>query len=224
MGTRSLLVAGACLVGQLACAQSVPARSFMLGPSVGIDQLLYVNSAEYVGSPTYSSPSSLNVGIDASYQVNRLLIGTKVLYTNRLSRVKSPIHPPNPEDYVSATETDLHVLTVPLSMGYRLTHEGRFQWFIGGNVGVEYLLSNSRTRYYMGDDTVLGTVQLSKSDFGKSVNIGYGVQTTLRYQLTPLIGLQAEPALRYYPRGGFPTKLYNNYQFQSTFAILVNIG
>lgn len=223
MKTPFLLIAGAFLLAQSASAQSVPTRLFMLGPTVGIDQMSYINTGGYVGSPTYSSPTGLYVGIDASYQENRLLIGAKVLYMNRLSRVKSPPNPPNPEDYVNATETDLQVLTVPLSISYRLLRGSRFQWFIGGNIGVEYLLSTSRTRYYMNDDTVLGTLQLSKRDFGKSVNIGYGTQTTFRYQLTSLISLQAEPALRYYPGGGFPTKVYSNYQFQGALSILFKV-
>ncbi|MBO0952822.1 hypothetical protein [Fibrella forsythiae] len=116
MASRSLLVFGDCLLAQLANGQSVSSHPFMLGPSVGFDWVSYVNGTGYVRAPTYSSPTGLHVGIDASYQVNRLLVGAKMLYTNRLSRVDSPPDPPNPEDYISMSETDLHVLTVPSAL------------------------------------------------------------------------------------------------------------
>jgi len=222
MATRLLLIAGVCLLAQLANAQSVPSRSFMLGPSVGFDQVSYINGTGYVRAPTYSSPTGLNLGIDAAYHVNRLLFGAKVLYTNRLSRSDSPPNPPNPEDYISAVETDLHVLTVPLSISYRLMREGRFRWYVGANIAAEYLLSTSKSRLYGGTYS-LGDLQFNKSNFGRPLNIGYGAQTTLQYQLIPHISLQVEPALRYYPSGGFPIRGYSSYQFQGAFSILFKV-
>lgn len=197
----------------------------MLGPTVGTDQVSYLNTGGYVGSPSFASPNGITIGLDGSHQVNRLLFGAKILYTKRHCETTPSLSlfDPGFSPYrLLRVDTDLQVLTVPLSVGYRLTPESRFHWYIGGTVAAEYLLKTS-------DLTLLTNTGLitspspDKSDYGNSVNIGFGAQTTFRYQLTPLIGAQLEPALRYYLRGGFPTKVYSNYQFQAAFSLLVKV-
>lgn len=121
------------------------------------------------------------------------------------------------------TNTDLHVLTLPLSISYQLAATPRFHWYAGGTVAVDYLAGT-------GSQVVLsnlGTGTRPSPDqqaFGRSTNVGYGVQTTFRYLLTPRLGLQLEPALRRYTRGGFPTAIYTNVQFQGgQFAVLFGL-
>ncbi|WP_375445131.1 hypothetical protein [uncultured Fibrella sp.] len=224
MKTPFLLLAFACLTIRFATAQSTATRSFMIGPTIGIDKMTYTNTAGYVGDlSAYSSPVIANYGLDASYQVNRFLVGVKALYRQQAFQQLLSVIPvttlvvPQPQ-----FNRDLRVISVPITVGYRLTPEAHFQWYIGATVAADYLLSTANETLFDGANT-LPVSNSDKSELGRSLNVGFGAQTTLRYQLTPVFSLQLEPAMRYYPHGGFPTRTQNNYQYQSTLSVLVKL-
>jgi hypothetical protein len=222
MKNRFSFLAVACLTVQLAIAQSAPTRSFMIGPTLGIDQMGYANPAGYVGDlSTYSSPATATFGIDASYQINRLLFGVKALYKQlpfqHILAAPGSVAQPQPR-----FDRELRVINVPISLGYQIKSQAQFDWYIGVNLAADYLLSVANETLFDGSNT-LPVRNPDKSELGRPLNIGYGAQTTLRYQLTPVVTLQIEPTLRYYPRGGFPTVTHNNYQFQGLFSALFKL-
>lgn len=217
-----LLLAFACLANQFATAQSTPTRSFMIGPTIGINHMSYSSPAGYVGDlSAYSSPVTAIYGLDASYQVNRFLFGVKALYRQQAFQHILSVIPTSVEPQPRFNR-DLRVVSVPITVGYQITPEARFRWYVGANISADYLLSVANETLFDGRNTV-PVSNSDKSELGRSLNIGFGAQTTLKYQLTPGIGLQLEPAFCYYPHGGFPTITHNNYQFQSTFPVLVKL-
>ncbi|MBO0952823.1 outer membrane beta-barrel protein [Fibrella forsythiae] len=218
------LLAIACLTIQFACAQSTPTRTFMIGPTIGFNKTNYVDEEFYMNYTLITVPPGVYGGVDASYQLNHWLIGAKLLYEKRTNQVSTPIPEyiidplyPNPARVFRA-DYDYNVITMPLSVGYSLTAPTtRLQWYVGGNVAFEYVAATGR-------QTVFSSTGISTSDNATAtprVNLGYGLQTTLRYTVTPQVVLQLEPTARYNPAGNH--QIRDSYQFRGAFSVLVKL-
>ena len=216
----------ACLTATLIMAQTPPSRSFMLGPVAGIDQVAYPNFGGLVGVSIGDTPGGLAYGVGGAYGVNRWLIGAKLLYRKRAYQRGASFYEIRGSQFpvpLRTIGTNLNVLSVPISVGYRVAQEGKLAWYLGGNLALEYLMSTGNQVLTSQEGTVLQVRLPHAGEFGPSFNIGFGVQTTFSYKLTPRLDLQLEPAVRYYPGGGFPTRLLATFQFQPTAAVLVRL-
>lgn len=219
---RFLLLLAGFIIAHSMSAQSTRVRSFMVGPAVGINQMSYLGSAS-----STTSPANFMFGFDASYQSNRLLFGVRPLYGSRTHREVVPaLDPNNPSfspGYGLRVNTDYETLTVPLSISYKLNKETQYQLYIGASVALDYLLSAGNQSILSPDGTTRLERKPALNELGKPLTVGYGLQTTLRYLLTSRLGLQLEPAVRYYPVRDFPTVVSGNIQVQGTVSLLVKL-
>lgn len=223
MRSSFLFLAIACLTVQFVYAQSTPTRSFMIGPTVGFNKTNYVDEEFYMNYTLITIPPGVYGGVDASYQLNRWLIGAKLLYEKQTRQVSTPIPEyiidpfnPNPAR-VFRVDYDYNVITMPLSVGYSLTPSTRLQWYVGGNVAFDYVAATGR-------QTIFSSSGISTTDnatFSPRLNLGYSLQTTLRYAVTPQVALQLEPAARYNPAGDH--QIRDSYQFRGALAVLVKL-
>ncbi|RYF75170.1 MAG: hypothetical protein EOO39_07325 [Cytophagaceae bacterium] len=221
MKIRFLLLAVACLLAHFASAQSVPSRLFMLGPVIGFKKVDYIKKEDDLLGPSVYIPTGIYGGIDGSYQVNRWLFGAKLLY-------QKITYQSTPSEFTSGSspyrllreDSDYRIVTVPLSVGYRLAGTTRFQWYIGGAVMSDLIIdTGNETRF------TTGGIQTTTNDATRptTLSLGYGAQTTVRYTVSPNVTLQLEPSVQYNSKAGFPLRLYSNYQFRGAFSLLFKV-
>ncbi|ARK11531.1 outer membrane beta-barrel protein [Fibrivirga algicola] len=224
MKATYLLIAFSCLTTQLVLAQSTPKRSFMIGPTVGVNKTSYVDEDIHLNYTQIHIPTSAYGGLDASYQVNRWLVGAKLLYqrqTLQASFLASDyyIDITNPDpNRVFRFDSEYHLITAPLSIGYRLAPNSRLQWYVGGGIAFEYRAQTGKRTTF----TSAGSTTTTDTGIvAPRVELGYGVQTTLRYAVTPQVTFQLEPAVRYNPAGNY--QIRDSYQYRGAFAVLVSL-
>ncbi|MEZ0540410.1 outer membrane beta-barrel protein [Fibrella arboris] len=225
MKNNFLFLAIACLTVQFAAAQTTQTRSFMIGPTFGLNKTSYVTDGTYSGFPTVQAPAGAFGGLDASYQLNHWLLGAKLLYQKQTYQATYP-----PFEYIIGdgplppaiyrTDTDYHLLSLPFSVGYRLTPGTRLQWFLGGTVEFNYTAETGQQTMFT--STGIHTVT-DKATFGPVLDLGYGAQTTLRYAVSPQVALQFEPAVRYNPKDGYLLRARESYQLRGAFSVLVKL-
>ena len=94
-------------------------------------------------------------------------------------------------EHAMTTRQQLHYVGVPLTVNYRLLHGRRFAVYAMGGVQVDFnVKADTRTE---------GTRQPMKKDQTQfSVTAGLGAI----FKLTPVVGVYAEPSLRYAPDNG----------------------
>jgi len=224
MRSSFLFLAIACLTVQFASAQSTPTRSFMIGPTVGFNKTNYVSEELHVGYTQIDIPTNVYGGVDASYQLNRWLVGAKLLYQTQIRQASTPI----PEYYIDInnpdpvkvfrTDSDYRLITVPLSVGYRLTPDSRLQWYAGGTVAFDFIAATGK---YTNFSSIGITTTTNKAAITSRLGIGYGLHTTLRYALTPQVALQIEPMVHYTSAGDH--QIRDSYQCRGAFAVLVKL-
>lgn len=138
----------------------------------------------------------VRTGLAFSYRVNeRLSLESGITYTNLTSDIRYG----SDEHYFSGKQT-LHYIGVPLNVRYRVMSWGRLDLYASAGVLGEKCVSGKIDRDYVIDCRPVdsGRETVSERRLQWSVNAVAGLQ----FNLTPAVGIYAEPGVRYYIDNG----------------------
>ena len=138
----------------------------------------------------------VRTGLAFSYRVNeRLSLASGITYTNLTSDIRYG----SDEHYFSGKQT-LHYIGVPLNVRYRVMSWGRLDLYASAGVLGEKCVSGKIDRDYVIDCRPVdsGRETVSERRLQWSVNAVAGLQ----FNLTPAVGIYAEPGVRYYIDNG----------------------
>lgn len=134
----------------------------------------------------------IKAGISLCYNLtDRLALETGMTYAYLLSSTTS-----GSNDYRFTSDQKLHYIGIPLGLNYTFLQSNRFSLYVSAGASVEKCVAGRIDTDYIN----CGTVTKSDSEHFRpkelqwSTNIGAGIQ----YNITPGIGLYAEPGMSYY--------------------------
>jgi len=152
-----------------------------------LDKEIHTNTKHY---------QPIKVGISLCYSLNdRLDLESGLTYAYLVSSTTS-----GSNDYRFETNQKLHYIGLPLGVNYNLIQNKRFSLYISTGVTVEKCVAGKIDTDYINCGTVTKRYRehFRPKELQWSANIGTGVQ----YNITPGIGLYAEPGMSYYFKNG----------------------
>ena len=180
-------------------------------PLFGI--LLYNDGKEVETDIKYRMP--IRAGISFAYKINeRFSLGSGVTYTNLTSDMREGSN----SHYFTGEQT-LHYVGIPLNMRYNIVSWKGLELYASSGLLAEKCVSGKLKKEYILNNQVVKeeTQNLNEKPFQWSINASAGLQ----YNITPSIGLYAEPGVSYYIKDG--TSLKTIYK-DKPFNFNLNLG
>ncbi|WP_290086862.1 outer membrane beta-barrel protein [Bacteroides caecimuris] len=180
-------------------------------PLLGI--LLYNDGKEVETDIKYRMP--VRAGISFAYRINeRFSLGSGVTYTNLTSDMREGSN----SHYFTGEQT-LHYVGIPLNMRYNIVSWKGLELYASSGLLAEKCVSGKLKKEYILNNQVVKeeTQNLNEKPFQWSINASAGLQ----YNITPSIGLYAEPGVSYYIKDG--TSLKTIYK-DKPFNFNLNLG
>ena len=165
-------------------------------PLLGI--LLYNRGKEVKTDIKHRLP--IRAGVSFAYKIKeRLSLESGVTYTNLTSDMRegSDIH------YFTGEQT-LHYVGIPLNIRYKIISWKGLELYASSGLLAEKCVSGNQKKEYVLNNKIekKETQDLNEKPFQWSVNASAGLQ----YNISPSIGLYAEPGISYYFNDGTSTK------------------
>ena len=157
-------------------------------PLLGI--LLYNEGKEVKTDIKYRLP--IRAGISFTYKINeRFSLGSGVTYTNLISDMRE-----GSDSHYFTGEQTLHYVGIPLNMRYNVISWKGLELYASSGLLAEKCVSGKLKKEYILNNQVEKeeTQNLNEKPLQWSVNASAGLQ----YNITPSIGLYAEPGVSYY--------------------------
>lgn len=179
-------------------------------PLLGI--LLYNEGKETETDIKHRLP--VRAGISFAYRINRRLsLGSGVTYSNLTSDMRE-----GSDNNYFASEQTLHYVGVPLNVSYSVVSWKGLELYASSGLLAEKCVSGKLKKAYILNGQVgrKETQRLSEKPFQWSVNASAGLQ----YNITPSVGLYAEPGVSYYFKDGTTLKtIYKDKPFNFSFNL-----
>lgn len=165
-------------------------------PLLGI--LLYNQGKEIKTDIKHRLP--VRAGVSLAYKINeRLSLESGVTYTNLTSDMRE-----GSDSHYFTGEQTLHYVGVPLNMRYKIISWKSLELYASSGLLAEKCVSGNQKKEYILNNKVEKeeTQDLNEKPFQWSVNASAGLQ----YNISPSIGLYAEPGVSYYFNDGTSIK------------------
>jgi len=165
-------------------------------PLLGI--LLYNQRKEIKTDIKHRLP--VRAGVSFAYNINeRLSLESGVTYTNLTSDMRE-----GSDSHYFTGEQTLHYVGVPLNMRYKIISWKGLELYASSGLLAEKCVSGKQKKEYILNNKVekKETQDLNEKPFQWSVNASVGLQ----YNISPSIGLYAEPGVSYYFNDGTSIK------------------
>jgi len=165
-------------------------------PLLGI--LLYNHGEEVKTDIKHHSP--VRAGVSFAYKINeRLSLESGVTYTNLTSDMRE-----GSDSHYFTGEQTLHYVGIPLNMKYIIISWKGLELYASSGLLAEKCVSGNQKKEYILNNKVekKETQDLNEKPFQWSVNASAGLQ----YNISPSIGLYAEPGVSYYFNDGTSIK------------------
>lgn len=165
-------------------------------PILGI--LLHNEGKEVKNDIKYRLP--IRAGVSFAYKLNeRFSLGCGVTYTNLTSDTRE-----GSDSYYFTGEQTLHYVGIPLNLKYKIVSWKRLELYASAGLLAEKCVSGKLKKEYILNNQVEKeeTQNLNEKPLQWSVNASAGLQ----YNITPTIGLYAEPGVSYYFKDGTSLK------------------
>lgn len=179
-------------------------------PLLGI--LLYNEGKEVKTDIKYHLP--IRAGISFAYKINeRFSLGSGVTYTNLTSDMRE-----GSDSHYFTGEQTLHYVGIPLNMRYNIVSWKGLELYASSGLLAEKCVSGKLKKKYILNNQVEKeeTQNMNEKPLQWSVNASAGLQ----YNITPSIGLYAEPGVSYYFKDGTSLKtIYKDKPFNFNFNL-----